>query len=706
MGSTVASVFELLFKYRPVVFEKGAFSFAASGAAVIAVLAAAALALLALRGYRRVSARTTPRDRVVLATLRGVAVLLLAACLLRPTLVVSAAVPQRNVLAVLLDDSRSMRVADVNGRSRGEVARELFAANGAFLGELGRQFTVRVFRFARDAEQVGGAAALRFDGTRTRVSTALAQVQQELAGAPLAGIVLVSDGADNADSAAAPRVAGERRVPIYAVGMGQTRLPRDVELSRVEVPRRALRGSALAVDVTLTQSGYAGRTVQLVAEDAGRVVASQPVKLPADGEAARVRLRVPLTEGGARAVRVRVAAQDGETITANNARNALVTVRDRRQRILYVEGEPRFELKFLRQAVRDDPTLQVVALQRTADGKFLRLGVDDSTQLRDGFPTSRAELFAYQAVILGSVEASFFTVEQLRLLADFVGERGGGLLALGGPLAFAEGGYAGTPLADVLPLQLGAPGGETPAPVLATLRVTPTPAGRAHAALELADTEDASAERWRTLPALTAVNQGRGVKPGASVLLTGAAGENGSGGTRPVLVSQRFGRGVALALPVQDTWMWQMHADMPLADQTHERFWRQLLRWLVSEVPEPVTVAAEGDGADSGAPLTLRASVRDTAFRGIGDAQVVARVRAPSGTVQEVPLAWTGDADGDYRGVVMPAERGTHVLEAVARRGAAEPLDAEASYAMVAEPVEESFDVGLRSALLERLAEE
>ena len=106
----------------------------------------------------------------------------------------------------------------------------------------------------------------------------------------------------------------------------------------------------------------------------------------------------------------------------------------------------------IRAAVEADSNLQLVALQRTADNKFLRLDIDTPDELATGFPKTRAELFKYRAIILGSVEASFFTHDQLQMLAEFVNVRGGGLLMLGGRRSFSEGGYAGTPVADVMPV--------------------------------------------------------------------------------------------------------------------------------------------------------------------------------------------------------------------------------------------------------------
>ena len=154
--------------------------------------------------------------------------------------------------------------------------------------------------------------------------------------------------------------------------------------------------------------------------------------------------------------------QAGELLAENNSRDVLVDVRDRREKILYFEGEPRFEMKFLRRALTDDKQLQLVVLQRTADNKYLRLEVDDPEELVGGFPKTRDELFQYRGLVLGSIEAAAFTGDQLAMLAEFVDKRGGGLLMLGGPRSFSEGGYAGTALGEALPVVLATPGAHRP----------------------------------------------------------------------------------------------------------------------------------------------------------------------------------------------------------------------------------------------------
>src|SRR5206468_5645860 len=123
-------------------------------------------------------------------------------------------------------------------------------------------------------------------------------------------------------------------------------------------------------------TGYAGQTVTLDVEDGGKIVGSQPVRLPADGDPAAVRVRFTASEAGPRLFHLRISPQPGEVVTQNNQRDVQIDVRDRRERILYFEGEPRFEMKFVRQAIHDDRNLQLVTLQRTAENKYLRIDVD------------------------------------------------------------------------------------------------------------------------------------------------------------------------------------------------------------------------------------------------------------------------------------------------------------------------------------------
>lgn len=698
------SLFQFLFEYRPVIFQQGEFRFSPTPGSLVAAAAAALFVVLTIVTYRRVRTRGPARDRVILATLRVAALALVVFCLFRPVLVVKAAVPQQNFLAVLVDDSRSMQIADWNGQARGAfVQREFGGPEAATMKALSERFVLRPFRFSAEAARHAPGDPLAFAGGQTRLGAALDGARQELAGLPVAGMVLISDGADTTDAALSDALLSMKAagLPVFTVGVGRDRLARDIQLDRVATPRSALKGTSLVVDAVITHTGFAGEKVALNVEDEGRLVGTQEVTLPADGEPAAVRVRFMASDAGARVFRFSITPRSGELVTQNNGRESLIEIKDARQKVLYFEGEPRFEMKFIRRAVAGDENLQLVALQRTADNKYLRLDVDTPEQLLGGFPKTRDELFAYRGIVLGSIEAGAFTGDQLRMIAEFVERRGGGLLMLGGPRAFAEGGYADTPVAEVMPVLLTRPARTSENPQVTRLKVRPTRAGEAHGVTQIGATEAASAARWNDLPTLTSVNGITGVKPGATVLLSGVEGRR----EQVVLASQRYGRGKALAFPVQDSWNWQMDVSIAVEDLTHENYWRQLLRWLVDGVPDAVDVHTSADRVEPGEQVTLTADVVDPSFVEVNDARVVARVTGPKGAVTEVPLQWTGERDGQYRGTFAAAEQGIYSTQVEAAR-AGKPLGAGASQLRAAPGDGEYFDAVMHSARLQRIADE
>lgn len=698
----VDAVFEALFNVRPVVFQTGELRFDVSAGPLAAGALGIALFAATLVSYRRGAPRGRRRDRVVLIGLRTAAIALLLFCLFRPVLVVKAAAPQQNFVAVLLDDSRSMQIADWQGRPRASFVRERFAsAESPIVRALAERFAVRTFRFSSGASRLDSPDGLTFGGASTNLGAALEAAREELAGLPVAGLVLVTDGADTSDATLEDALLAldAEKLPVFTVGVGQETRARDIQIDRASTPRTVLQGTSLLVDLVITQAGYAGATVTVDVEDEGRLVGSQQVQLPGDGGPATARVRVTANDPGPRVFRFKVAPQPGELVAQNNVREALIDVRDAREKLLYFEGEPRWEMKFIRRAVADDRNLQVVALQRTADNKYLRLDVDTPDELVGGFPRTREELFAYRGLMLGSIEAGAFTGDQLRMIAEFVDRRGGGLLMLGGSRAFVEGGYAGTPVAEVLPVLLERPssGGMT----LTRLRVSPTRAGAAHAVTQLASTEASSAARWGELPMVTTVNAPLAPKPGATVLLNGA---DEGGRSQPVLASHRYGRGKAIAFAPQDSWLWQMHASVPVEDQTHENYWRQLLRWVVDGVPHTVEAFTAADRVEPGESVAIEAAVVDRAFIDLNDARVVAHVTRPGGSTLDLPLQWTGERPGHYRATLTTTEPGPYQVAVEASRAGA-LLGSAVAHVRAASGDAEYFDATMHAARLQRIAD-
>ncbi|HEX6163480.1 MAG TPA: glutamine amidotransferase [Vicinamibacterales bacterium] len=696
------ALFRFFFELSPVVFSQGEFRFAATTGSYVAAAAVAVAAGLTILAYRKGHGR--PGQRITLAAIRMAILAIILICMFRPLLVVRAAVPQQNFLGVLLDDSRSMQIADVDGQPRSAFVKSEFgAADRGLLKALSERFTVRTFRFSSAATRTTQESDLTFGGSQSRLGAALSGVRQELAGLPVAGLVMVSDGADTADAALGDAILGLKAegLPVFTVGVGRETLSKDIQVGRVVTPKTALKGTTLMVDVVLSQSGFDGQKVTLDVEDEGTLVSTQQVSLPDAGTPASVPVRFTVNEAGPRVLRFRVSPQEGELVTENNAREALIDVRDRKEKILYFEGEPRYEYKFIRRAIPDGDNLIVVGLNRTADNKYMRQGVDGPDELVAAFPKTREELFAYRSLIIGSLEAAALTGDQLKMIADFVDRRGGGLLMLGGPRAFAEGGWTGTAVADVLPIVLDR-SRVLPKGQVMRLTIKPTRAGAATAVTQLGANEQASAEKWNSLPGVTAVNRIDAVKPGATVLLTGT---DESRAERPMLIFQRYGRGKTFAFLPQDSWVWQMHHSIAVDDLTHENFWRQLLRWLVDGVPDQVEPALTTERVEPGEGATLTANVVDPSFVELNDASVMATVTAPDGTILDVPMSWDGEHAGQYVATIPTKAPGWYEAKIDATR-AGKSVGSAVTHFRAAPGDAEYFDATMHAATLRRIAED
>lgn len=698
------TLFELLFKYRPLVFRQGDFVLASPWSLLLISVVIVVGTAVTLSTYARARGKSTPVDRNILSALRLMALATVVFCLFRPVLVLSSIVPQQNFLGILIDNSRSMEIADRDNEPRHTFVDRSFESETSRLrAALADRFALRFFKFSSATERLTDLNELDYEGTRTDLGSALNRARDELSGVPLSGLVVVSDGADNSESVLTESLRGLSTdgIPVYTVGLGHEAFERDIQLSRVEMPRSVLQGTSLVIDIVIGQVGYSGTSIVVQAEDEGRLVSTEDVQLPANGEPATVRMRLTATETGPRIFRFSVPVQAGEMVTQNNVREVLIVVEDRREKILYFEGEPRFEVKFVRRAVADDENLQVVVLQRTADNKYLRLDVDDADTLAGGFPKTREELFQYRGLILGSIEARYFTPDQLRMIASFVNQRGGGFLMLGGRSAFAEGGYVGTPIADILPVVLGEPLLIDGEPAFTEITVSPTRAGQTHPVMQVADTEEASAERWKNLPAVSSLNPIFETKPGATTLLTGTSESD----ERIVLAFQRYGAGKTLALPIQDSWMWQMHADVAPDDMTHELFWRRLLRWLVDGVPDQVVASVRRDHVEPGEPIELLTEVVDGTYLRMNNSQVIAEMTSPSGDFVEIPLDWTTERDGEYKGHITPTEEGLYRIRVEATNND-NLVGTDMAYFFASASDDEFFDSAMRAPLLRRIADE
>src|SRR5215470_8802834 len=505
-------LFETLFKYKPLVYQKGHLAFQLLGSPWLYIPFVILAVAGAFYAYRNVARDKQHPGMVVL---RGLTFAVLVFIFLRPVLNISTVLPQESYLAVVIDNSESMNIRDDGKETRAELLQKQFETTN-FFKRLSDKFRIRTYRFDKEAERIDGPNRLTFEGKRTRLESATDLLTQELGSVPLSGVVLITDGADNASQQWTESLGRleTRHIPFYTVGVGSDRVTQDAEIVKISAPREMLKESTAVVDVTFRSHGFAGRKATLQVRENDTLLKTEEVTLPADGDVAEKTIDLPTKNEGTRLFSFTIQAQ-GDRIEQNNTLDALIRIKNDHPQILYMEGEPRWEFKFLHRAMQDDPNIRLITLLRSSQNKFYRQGIDNEQMLSEGFPKKKEELFAFKGLIFGSIESTFFSQDQLKNVVDFVSNRGGGFLMMGGRNSFAGGRYENSPLADILPVQLSSADRN---PVIGRLKWTVTEYGRTHPLMKLTPDPNANVKQWTDLPPLNDYNKTVDAKVGGIVL--------------------------------------------------------------------------------------------------------------------------------------------------------------------------------------------
>ena len=690
-------MFEFLFKYPSSLFSKG--NFVLLGAWPVWLLIAAIVAAAALLAWsiwqQRDAVSTSLRGGRTVAVwlLQSSLVALILLLLWQPALSVATLKPQQNIVAVVVDDSRSMARKDDAVSRRDQVVRVL---NDGLLKTLKQKFQVRLYKLGDHLERFDNPDQLNASQPATHIAPNLKEVVAESATLPIGAVILLSDGSDNSGGIDLETISEIRRqrIPIHTVGFGREQFSRDVEIEDVQMPTKALPSSRLEAQVSFKQHGYSGRKLRVDIKEGGKVLGSGEITAKADGVQQTEPILFNAGPAGVKNLDVVIQPFADEENQNNNKVTRVIAVNNAKPRILYMEGEPRWDYKFLRRAVEDDKNIEVVSILRTTQNKIYRQGIANEDELKDGFPTKVEDLFGYQGIILGSVEAGYFTPVQQELIQQFVDRRGGGLLFLGGRASLSDGGYTKAPFADLLPVNL--PDRKN------TFHRDPaypelTAAGRDSLICRLEENPDRNVERWKKLPYLMNFQEVGAPKPGAVVL----ADMTASGHKMPLLITQTYGRGRTAVFATGGDWRWQML--QPVEDMTHEMFWRQLLRWMVSDTPTRVVASTPKQVLMDEGDAHLRAEVRDTTYLPTSDAQVEAHIVGPDGTSQTVEMHPDPLEQGVYTADWSAEKPGSYITEVVAKRGKDE-LGRDAIAMRRENGVAENFHLEQNRDLLEKLA--
>jgi uncharacterized membrane protein len=689
-------MFEFLFKYPGAVFHRGQFVLLAPWPLwilALGILAAGGLLLWHVRRNRGLLSGARP---LVIWLLETAMVALLLFMLWHPAISIATLQPRQNVMAVVVDDSRSMGIREGSQTRSAQAAAVL---DGKLLAALGQKFQVRLYRFGKDAERIQKTSQLSASAPASRIGDSLLQVLAESATLPLGAVVLLSDGADNSGGIDLDTISQIRRrqIPVHTIGFGREKLDKDIEIVDAALPAHTLADSRLSALVTFRQYGYARQKAVVSVRDGGKVLASRQVQLKGDGAPQSEALLFNAGLAGPKTLEMSIEPLPGEENRDNNSIRRLIDVETRKPRILYMEGEPRWEFKFIRRAVEDDRSLQLASILRTTQNKIYVQGNSDPHELEQGFPAKPEELFVYDGLIIGSVETSYFTQTQQDLIREFANRRGGGILFLGGRFALADGGYLHSPLAELVPVRIPENKG-TFHRDFSNQQLTAQ--GRDSLICRLVEDSARNAERWDKMPQLATYNDVGEAKPGAVTLM-----EVVPAGRRamPLLVTENYGRGRTAVFATSGSWRWRMWQDH--TDTTHATFWQQLLRYLVSDSPGRVAGSTPRAVLSDETKVTLRAEVRDKAFEPVPNAVVEAHITGPDGTATSIEMTPLPLEQGVYTAEWNAEMPGSYVAEIVAGRGKDE-LGRSVVVFRREDGVAESFRTAQNRELLEKLAEQ
>jgi hypothetical protein len=645
----------------------------------LAFVLAASIAAAAFFPYRRPLAPLTAVQRTVLVGLRVVTLAALVLFLFRPFAILPPTGTRDAIVPIVVDASRSMRIPDADGLPR--FARAVALVKSQLLPSLSGRFTTELFVGGDGLASVDASALDRTTAAarKTDLSGALAAIRDRYRGQRVAGLVLVSDGGDTGAAAPSGAVDAAGRgdaqpFPVFAVGIGSPDGLQDREVLGMTAGDPRIDRASIDLHVSAVSAGFGRAPFMLRVMANGRAVETRRIVPTTDGSPIDEVFTVAPDATNATVYSAEIAAAESEAVPENNMRSVLVNPAGRKRRVLVIEGAPGFEHSFMTRAWSGDPSLEVDVVTRKGrnaenqDTFFVQAGAGRAAGLTSGFPARREQLFGYDALVIANVEGDYFTRAQLAMTADFVSERGGGLLVMGGR-SFAQRGLAGTPLEVVLPVELNDRRGGLVRTAASSLdlpahnKMTLTPDGETHPMMRLAPAPEDTRKQWSALPALAASAPLGGPRPGAKILaLTTAPG----GGMYPVVAVQRYGQGRSMIFAGEASWRWKMMVSS--ADHAYETFWRQAARWLSAESPDPVAVTVPA-AAEPGDSASIELIARNAEYSPVADAVAEMTLTSPDG--QATALKLRRAEAGRFSAAITPDRAGLYRVRAEARRGSA-----------------------------------
>ncbi|MGH8048263.1 MAG: hypothetical protein ACREKL_13555 [Chthoniobacterales bacterium] len=577
--------------------------------------------------YRWGAGDLSRKQRGLLTTLRLALVAVFLFLLVKPVLLLTLNEPVRERLLVLVDTTQSMQIKDhrVSNEdlNRAAIAAGLISPTSGITGgppsgidpwvnvsrgdllkalagndtlklwpRLQERADLEFYRFGRDAKKLGGMGSgvsasdpisiadaqgffdgLKYDDDVTAIGDSLRQVLEDNRGQPVAGVLVVSDGANNTGTPPEEiaDLAKQDGVPIFLYGVGIVG-PKDIIVRELAGPRGAFIKERAEFTVKVRAPGYTGRMAKIVLKADGKTVDEQEVKLNGDGET-EYRLGYEPQEKAEVKMEASIAPVDGESEKTNNTATTKVRVLDSQVKVLYIEQEPRWDFRYLLATLQRDRRLSVkcVLLDGGDD-----LGDEPDSPFLPGFPTNRADVVANEIIIIGDVDPQALGDANMKLINEWVSDLGGGLIFLAGPKNDPFH-YAGTPLEPLLPVKLDTGLSEdqiterSREPILLKL----TTMGEYSPLLRLSDDTLENRQIWNSFPGVRWTARVAGARPMAQVFLVDTNTDHAvAGEPNPVLAQQTYGQGAVMYFGFDETYRWRSH----LGEKFYSKIWNQIIQ--------------------------------------------------------------------------------------------------------------------------------
>ena len=679
--------------------------------ALIAVITIA-LVTVVFSLYRRDASELRRGPRIAVVTLRCLALAGLLIFFLGIERRTTTEVVHNSQVAVLVDVSQSMGLSDSDEPAATGAKTRIDAVIAALtdsplVAELRRTHDLNIARFDQEVEPIVTVAksqgsnvegpapetetsgdtpaldsrlstldwssALQPRGTQTRLGQALAEQLRLYRDAPLAGVVVISDGAQNAgvEPSAAVDAAKAAKVPLFTVGVGSSETQRNVALRDLVVPARAFPGDTLNVTGYLQSDGYAGRSVdvELTRRNAtdptggGTPIASQRVALGADGETVPVSFDLEPEEAGTFIYQLRVTPPADDGNSRDNEREAEVVVVDRQTRVLLFAGGPMRDYQYLRNQLYRDKTMTVDVYLQTA-----QTGVSqDANEILDRFPTTAEELYQYDCIVAFDPDWTELEADQVELLEKWVSEEAGGMIVVAGPIQTAKWTRSTehAKLRDLYPVAFqqrltllddGQYGGQAPWP-LAFER-----AGREAKFLWLGNTAEESEAAWDSFPGVYGYYAVKGEKPGATVYARFSDPEAGLSNQRPVYMASHF-YGAGQVFYIGSGEMWRLRSvDSAYFEVLYTKLVRNVSQGRILRGSSRGSLLVERDRYELGETVVVRARLADAQHEPLTANSVTAQLLRPDGTAEPVKLTAETDRPGMYAGQFTVLQEGTYQI--------------------------------------------